>query len=214
MKVYSKTEDRLNTLSHLGGLVALSFLLVPIIYRSVTEGDKLKTLAFTMYYIGVGMMFLSSTMYHGAKNPKIRQVFRLIDHCAIPLSIAGTYTPIVLLGLKGNLAKVIFLLVWILALTSIIIHFVYFGKVKPKAIERLSIGIYLAMGWISLVLIKPIIDQLSFGFFNYILLGGLLYTVGVFFYRYDKIPYNHAIWHGFILVATFAIFAGIYIYLA
>lgn len=214
MVSYSKKEDFLNTLTHYVGLGILSLILIPLIYSFIKSGQTYKALTFTVYYLSQGLMFLASSLYHGAKDLGKRKALRVLDHCAIPICIGGTYTPIVLLGLEGRLSKVILGLVWVLALLAVIMDLYYSTRAKPLWAERLSIGTYLLMGWLSLFMVKPIVSQLGWGLFFFMLGGGLAYSLGVVFYRVKKIPYNHAIWHVFIIVANFSMLAGIIKYLA
>lgn len=214
MAGYTKKEDRINTLTHLVGLILFCILVIPVIISAIRSGDGLKTFSFIVYFLCVGSMFLTSTLYHGEKDPERRKIFRLLDHCAISLCIAGTYTPIILLGLEGAYPRLILAIVWALALLGIGIQLFYHGKERPNYIRNISLGIYLLMGWISLLMIKPIVEQLSWDFIKYILFGGIAYTIGVVFYKNKNIPYNHAIWHIFIIVGTFVMYIGIYRYLA
>lgn len=214
MVKYSKTEDSFNSLSHLGGFLILSILILPLINTYMQLGDTRRLVSFIIYYLCVGAMFLSSGLYHGTSNPRLRRVFRLIDHCAIPLCIAGTYTPIIIVGMEGSFSRLILGLVWILALVGIGIDVYYFNKDMPSRMEKIRIGSYLLMGWISLLMLKPMLETLSWDFVKYIVLGGIFYTLGIIFYKNRKIPFNHGIWHIFILVATFSMYYGIYKYLA
>ena len=209
MKKYTKSEDRLNVLTHALGLFIMSYLMLPLIIESFNQKDGLRQVSLIIYFIGVAMMFLSSSLYHGSHEIDVRKIFRLLDHSSIPICIASTYTPVILLSMEGLLPRIVFVVVWVLAIISVFIKLAYFNKKKPSYIEKISIGIFLIMGWVSLVMIKEIINQISIGFFKYLLFGGLAYTIGVLFYKLDRIPYNHAIWHVFILVGTFSIYLGI-----
>ena len=158
-------------------------------------------------------MFLSSSLYHAMTHPAARTIFRAIDHGVIYLTIAGSYTPTILIGIRSTFAMIIFVLIWILAIVGISMNIIAFTTAKEDKISKASMIIYLAMGWISLVLIYPIYKHIGLSYIWYLLLGGLFYTIGAVFYSIKKIPYNHAIWHIFILAAAFIMFYGNYLFL-
>ena len=142
------------------------------------------------------------------KNPLARTIFRAIDHGVIYLTIAGSYTPIILIGLKSSFAIIIFVIIWILALTGISMNIIAFATGKEERIKKVSMIIYMAMGWMSILLIYQIYKHIGISYIMFLVVGGLFYTVGAVFYSYKKIPYNHAIWHVFILVAAFVMLYG------
>lgn len=211
---YKKGEEITNIVSHAIGFILTLICFLPVIIPAFKEGDYLKAVAFLIYMISIALMFLSSTLYHSMRNPKARVVFRAIDHGVIYLTIAGSYTPITLLGLGSTLSKTIFIAVWILALAGIIMNIIAFTKAKEDSISKVSMLIYIIMGWLSLILFYQIYKHIGIGYLVYMLSGGIFYTVGAYFYSNKKIKYNHAIWHIFILIATFTMFYGNYVYLA
>lgn len=158
-------------------------------------------------------MFLSSSLYHAMTHPLARTIFRAIDHGVIYLTIAGSYTPIILIGLRSTFSIVIFVLIWILALIGITMNIIAFTTGKEDKINKASMIIYMVMGWISLILIYQIYKYIGICYILFLLLGGLFYTIGAIFYSIKKIPYNHAIWHIFILIASFVMFYGNYMFL-
>lgn len=211
-KRYSIKEEIANGITHgigvVFGIVALTILLV----LAILKGDVPKIVAFSIYGACIILMFLSSTLYHSLTKEKAKQVLRVFDHSSIFLFIAGTYTPIVLLTLRGYLRIGILIAIWAIALSGVGFKIFTFGKFdKYKA---LSLIIYIGMGWIAIIPIKAIISATSINFFYWILAGGLLYTLGTIFYGVKKIPYNHAIWHVFVLAASVTHFLGIVLYLA
>ncbi|MDY3006510.1 hemolysin III family protein [Anaerococcus porci] len=211
---YKKSEEITNIVSHAIGFILTLICFLPIIISAFKEEDYLKAVAFLIYMISIGLMFLSSTLYHSMTNPKLRTVFRAIDHGVIYLTIAGSYTPIILIGLRSVLSLVIFVAVWILAIAGILMNIIAFSKAKEEKISKISMIIYIIMGWLSLILFYQIIKHIGIGYLLYMILGGIFYTVGAYFYSNKKIKYNHAIWHIFILIATFTMFYGNYVYLA
>lgn len=210
---YSKSEEALNIATHILGFILSLIFFLPVVIKTYKGKDTIGFLAWLIYFIAIAIMFLSSSLYHSMKNPLARTVFRAIDHGVIYLTIAGSYTPIILIGLRSTFAIVIFVLIWILALSGIVMNIIAFTTGKEDKINRASMIIYMAMGWISLLLIYQIYKYIGMSYIIFLLLGGLFYTIGAIFYSIKKIPYNHAIWHIFILVAAFVMFYGNYKFL-
>lgn len=210
---YSKSEEALNIATHILGFILSLIFFLPVVIKTYKGKDTIGFLAWLIYFIAIAIMFLSSSLYHSMKNPLARTVFRAIDHGVIYLTIAGSYTPIILIGLRSTFAIVIFVLIWILALTGIVMNIIAFTTGKEDKINRASMTIYMAMGWISILLIYQIYKYIGMSYILFLLLGGLFYTIGAVFYSIKKIPYNHAIWHIFILVAAFVMFYGNYKFL-
>lgn len=210
---YSKSEEALNIATHILGFILSLIFFLPVVLEAYRGKDMIGFLAWLIYFIAIAIMFLSSSLYHSMKNPLARTVFRAIDHGVIYLTIAGSYTPIILIGLRSTFAIVIFVLIWILALSGIVMNIIAFTTGKEDKINRASMTIYMAMGWISLLLIYQIYKYIGMSYIIFLLLGGLFYTIGAVFYSIKKIPYNHAIWHIFILVAAFVMFYGNYKFL-
>lgn len=211
---YSKSEELLNILTHLFGFVLSLICFLPVIIKSYMEKNTTKFVAWLIYFISIEMMFLSSLLYHSITNPTARTIFRAIDHGVIYLTIAGSYAPVCLIGVNSKFSIAIFVLVWILAIAGIIMNIVAFSTHNEDKIAKPSMVIYMVMGWISLIIIYQIYRDIGLSYLMYIFLGGVFYTVGAVFYKIKKIPYNHAIWHIFILVAAFTMFYGNYLYLS
>lgn len=211
-KKYTVKEEIANGITHglgvLFGIVSLVVLLV----LSIKKGDNISIVAFSIYGACLILMYLSSTLYHSITNERAKQILRVFDHSSIFLFIAGTYTPIALLSMTGGLRIGILVAVWSIAIFGVGFKIFTFGKFDR--FKALSLILYIAMGWIAVFTIKPIIRMTSVGFFMCILGGGLLYTLGTIFYGNKKIPYHHAIWHLFVLAASVVHFIGIVVYLA
>lgn len=205
---YSKSEEMLNIATHLVGFILSLIFFLPKVVSTYQKGDRVGFLAWLIYFIAIGLMFLASSLYHSMKNPLARTIFRAIDHGVIYLTIAGSYTPIILIGLKSSFAIIIFVIIWILALTGISMNIIAFATGKEERIKKASMIIYMAMGWMSILLIYQIYKHIGISYIMFLVVGGLFYTVGAVFYSYKKIPYNHAIWHVFILVAAFVMLYG------
>jgi len=202
----------MNGITHgLGILFGIIALIVLLLSPGAKE-SLAAAISFGIYGVCIIIMFSASTLYHSFRKEKVKKVLRVFDHSSIFLFIAGTYTPVVILTLEGPTRVWILAGTWLVALAGIIFKIVTHGKFdKYKA---LSLGLYIGMGWMAIIPIKAIIGATSWGFFGFILAGGLLYTVGTIFYSIKKIPYNHAIWHLFVLAASISHFIGIELYLA
>jgi len=211
-KKYTKTEEIINGVTHgLGvifGIVALTILL----YLAVKKGNVPSIVGFSIYGVCIILMFLSSTLYHSFTIEKVKNILRVLDHSSIFLFIAGTYTPIVLLTLEGPLRVAMLVGIWAIAISGVGFKIFTFGKFDK--FKALSLIIYIGMGWIAILPLKAIIQATSINFMYWLLGGGLLYTIGTIFYGVKKIPYNHAIWHLFVLAASVTHFLGIVFYLA
>lgn len=210
-KKYTLKEEIANGITHgLGVLFGIVSLIVLLIL-SIKKESTISIVAFSIYGACLILMYLSSTLYHSITNERAKQILRVFDHSSIFLFIAGTYTPIALLTMEGYLRIGILVGIWAIAVSGVVFKIVTFNKFdKYKA---LSLAIYIGMGWLTVFTIKPIIRMTSIGFFMWVLAGGLLYSFGTIFYSNKKIPYNHAIWHLFVLAASVAHFVGILIYL-
>ncbi|WP_297687733.1 hemolysin III family protein [uncultured Anaerococcus sp.] len=210
---YSKSEEALNIATHILGFILSLIFFIPVVVGAYHGKDLLGFLAWLIYFIAIAIMFLASSLYHSMTNPTARTIFRAIDHGVIYLTIAGSYTPIILIGLRSSLSIVIFVIIWILALGGIAMNIIAFATAKEDKIKKASMIIYMAMGWISLILIYQIYKYIGMSYILFLVIGGLFYTLGAIFYSIKKIPYNHAIWHIFILVAAFVMFYGNYKFL-
>lgn len=212
---YSKNEELANTLSHgLGALLSIAalFLLLNFSVTNKTVGysisnDTLRIISFSIYGSTLLILFLASTFYHGVTNAKAKQVFKLLDHCAIYLLIAGTYTPLLLLSIQGTLGYSLMAVIWAIAIGGI------FFKVKfGHKYKKISLATYIGMGFISFTILGELYKVLPSDAVSLLAIGGLVYILGVFFYVQKKIPFNHAIWHLFVLGGASCHFFMIYWY--
>jgi hemolysin III len=153
-------------------------------------------------------MYLSSTIYHATSHPKKKKFLQVLDHCSIYVLIAGTYTPFTFITLRNNNGYFILTIVWVIAILGIAFKIIW--KDKYDLIATLG---YLAAGWVILIDIQKFYEIFPKSGFNWILVGGLLYTIGAIFYLIEKLPRNHEIWHGFVLLASFCHFQAVYFYL-
>lgn len=202
--IYSEGEERLNALSHAFGLVLAIVGLVALVLKATTVTS---CIVVTVYGLSLALMFLTSTLYHNSKELKTKAVLRRLDHIAIYLLIAGSYTPFLVLGVGTNIAFVGLAVVWGIGFLGIFFK-LYFGHKYPK----LSISTYAAMGWLALLLIYPIYMSLSTVGFILLIAGGLCYSAGIPLYLLKSRHYSHALWHFCVVAGAACHFVAIYAY--
>ena len=200
--------ERFNSISHLiGAVLALAGAVVLITFAS-SSGNTYKIVSFSIYGVTLFLLYLISTLYHSLRG-KAKQIFKLLDHQAIYLLIAGTYTPFMLVGLKGRLGWWMFTLIWGLAAIGMVLD-----ALPTKGARVVPVIIYLVMGWICIFALQPLIDALPPMSFRWLLIGGILYTSGVLFYVLDNwYPRCHGIWHLFVLAGSISHYFAILLYL-
>ena len=168
--------------------------LVILLVLGNRHGNVWHIVAYSIYGSTLIMLYLASTLYHSFPEGKGKNILRIIDHSSIFLLIAGTYTPLTLILLRGNWGWTLFVLVWGIALIGILLKIICLNKLK-----YVSTLLYLVMGWLVMLVIKPLLAVINKPSLIFLIIGGLLYTSGIFFYSSKKIKYNHAIWHLFVL---------------
>lgn len=211
-KKYSLGEEIANSITHGVGVIFSIVTLTILLVYSIWNRSTIAIIGFSIYGFCSICLYLSSTLYHSFQKDRLKKLFRLFDHSAIYLYIAGTYTPVALLAMTGYWRIGVLTAVWTIALLGILYKVYTMRKIEKQ--KFLSLALYISMGWLIVVAIKPIMNVVSRGFLIYLLAGGIIYTVGTIFYAIKKIPYNHAIWHFFVLAASVVHFFGIFIYLA
>lgn len=194
---YSKQEELANVISHSLGVVLGIIALITLLITPLQTGNLVEIIAFSVYGLSVTLLFLASTIYHATTDPKQKALFKLLDHCAIYVLIAGSYTPLMLITLNGVLGYSMLFLIWCIAIGGIAFKIKFGHKYK-----KLSLVTYLGMGFISLAILQPLYLNLSTGGLILLATGGAIYTLGVFFYVRKEIHYTHAIWHLFVLAAA------------
>lgn len=202
---YSVKEEKLNIISHGLGLI-LSIIAFPfLVLKSLAFNGFWKPTSLVIYGLSMVILYAASTFYHAAKNPKKRRKLNIFDHAAIYVLIAGSYSPFCLIGLDSKLGWYMFLFVWLFALTGIILKLFFTGK-----FDKISTALYLLMGWQVMFFIKPLMESISAENFEYLVAGGVFYSVGAILYSIKKIPFNHAIFHLFVLLGSLCHFLAIY----
>jgi hemolysin III len=199
--------ERFNSISHLvGAALALAGTVVLLVLASA-DGDVRRIVAFSVYGTTLFLLYLVSTLYHGLPGPA-KKVFRLLDHQAIYLLIAGTYTPFTLITLNGTVGWWMFGAIWGLAVLGLLID-----GFHRRGLRVVPFIIYLVMGWLALVALKPLLAALPPAGFIWLLAGGIFYTVGTLFYGLDKrYPWMHGVWHLFVLAGSICHYVAILVY--
>ncbi|PWW12800.1 PAQR family membrane homeostasis protein TrhA [Mangrovibacter plantisponsor] len=205
---YSLAEEIANSISHGIGLVFGIVGLVLLLIQAVdTRADATAITSYSLYGGSMILLFLASTLYHAIPHARIKPLLKKFDHCAIYLLIAGTYTPFLLVGLRSPLAHTLMVIIWSLALAGILFKLTIAHRFKV-----LSLVTYLAMGWLSLLVVYQLAMRIAPGGVTLLAAGGVVYSLGVIFYVCRRIPFNHAIWHGFVLGGSVCHFLAIYFY--
>ena len=201
--------ERFNGLTHLSGaLLALAGAAVLIVLGSL-KADPWRIVSFSIYGATLFFLYLSSTLYHSTRG-RAKGVLRKLDHSAIYLLIAGTYTPFTLVTLNGPWGWSLFGIVWGLALAGIVQEIWL-----AKGARALTLAIYLLMGWVAVVAAAPLIEALSWSGFAWLLAGGAIYTVGILFYLFDeRFRHFHGVWHLFVVAGSAVHYAAILLYVA
>jgi len=200
-------EALANAATHGAGLVASLFALPVLIGNASRNGDTQQLIGATIYGISLVLLFAASTTYHSFVHTNARRLLRTIDHSAIYILIAGSYTPFALGPLRGVFGYSLLAAVWTMAVAGVALKFV--KGIQGKR-PWLSIGPYVAMGWVAIIGIKPLIDNVGRTGVAWMLAGGLCYTGGVVFYAFDKrIRYGHAVWHLFVLAGSVCHFVAV-----
>ncbi|MBU1642871.1 hemolysin III family protein [bacterium] len=204
---FSIIEEIWHAISHgIGLALSIAGLAIMVSFASM-NGSAVTIVSTAIFGTTLILLYGSSTLYHAITHHDIKQRFQQFDHASIYLLIAGSYTPITLVSLGGVWGWSIFAAVWTIAIIGIFLTFVY-----PRRFETLSLFLYVIMGWIIIIAIKPLLESMESGGLWLLLAGGLSYTVGVVFYVWDKLPFNHTIWHLFVLGGSILHFFMVLLY--
>lgn len=204
---YSQLEESLNIATHGVGFLLAIVAAVLLIVKSSLTGNPWQIVSVSIYGASMMILYLASTLYHSAKKPARRKRLNVFDHASIYVLIAGTYTPFVLVTLRGPWGWSLFGVIWGAAIAGIIFKLFYTGRFSLA-----STIAYVVMGLLVLVAIKPLMENLSTGGLYWLLAGGISYIVGAVLYLQRKMPYNHVIFHVFVLMGSFSHFWAIYTY--
>jgi hemolysin III len=190
-------EELANTITHgIGLLLSVAGFIVLLIF-AILRGDASHIIACSIYGITLICLYAASTLYHAALSPRLKRGLKIFDHSAIYLLIAGTYTPFLLLNLGGAWGWSLFAVIWGLAFAGIVFKFWF-----VDLFQHISTAVYLAMGWLVVIAAKPVLAQVPAVTVLWIAAGGILYSSGVVFYVWKRLPYSHAVWHVFVLAGS------------
>ena len=203
---YSNTEEWLNSITHGLGVVLGIIALVMMLDKGWQILNKTQLTGVSIYGGCFILLFLCSTLYHAIALPRCKRLLKTLDHCAIYLLIAGTYTPLMLISLANSQVEWVLIAIWSLALSGVLFKCFFVHRFK-----LFSLGLYLIMGWLCMAILPQLVASLSSQGFWLLLAGGLCYSAGVPFYAIKRIPYNHAIWHLFVLAGAVCHFLCVYL---
>ena len=202
--------ERFNGYTHLAGAILALTGAAVLVTLGALKGDPWRIASFAIYGATLFMLYLISTLYHSVRGARAKAVLRKLDHCSIYLLIAGTYTPFMLVTLRGGWGWSILGAVWGLAIAGIVQELCF-----ARGARLVSLAIYLVMGWLALVAIVPLLEALEWTGMLWVAAGGLVYTIGIVFYLYDeRVPHFHGIWHLFVLGGSATHYAAILAFVA
>lgn len=202
-----RKEELINSITHGAGLALSVAGLVVLVTLAALKGTAWHIVGCSVYGTTLVLLYSASTLYHSMRSPRLKRFFRIIDHSSIYLLIAGTYTPFTLVNLRGGWGWTLFGLVWGLAALGILFKIFFVGRF-PIA----STAVYLLMGWLVVIAIKPLLTLVPSGGLLWLLAGGLAYSAGVVFFAWEKMPYNHAVWHVFVLTGSICHYFAVLFY--
>ncbi len=207
MNEYSPKEEKLNIISHAIGFLLSIVALFLLVVHATEFGDVRHIVSVSIFGGSLIVLYAASTLYHSAKIHELRRKLKIIDHSAIYVLIAGTYTPFTLITLNGTNGWVIFCVSWGMGLIGIALKLFFTGKYK-----LISTLLYVLMGWMIVFAINPLIDNLPLDGLYWLIAGGVSYTIGAVLYSIKKIKFNHAIFHVFVLIGSFCHFYSVFFY--
>ncbi len=190
-------EDHANTLTHLLGVVASALGGGALVTWAALHGDPWKIVGVSGFVATLVLLYTASTIYHAVSKPTVKARLKVLDHGAIYLLIAGTYTPFMIGDLRGGWGWSLFGVIWALAVMGIVFKVFYAGRLRA-----LSTAVYVAMGWLVVVAIGPMMHHLNVRTLAWLLAGGVAYTAGTPFYHWKRVRFSHAIWHAFVLLGS------------
>jgi len=207
MQRFSFAEEIAHAITHgIGLLLSIAALVILVVFASL-RGDAWHVVSASIFGTTLILLYAASTAYHALPSSRAKGVMRLVDHAAIYLLIAGTYTPFMLVNLRGGWGWSLFGVVWGLAALGVV-----FETVAKQRFRILSLVLYVGLGWLAAIAVKPLLNTVDTGGLILMALGGLAYTGGIIFYRWRALPYHHAVWHVFVLVGSACHFFAILFY--
>lgn len=202
---YLPLEEWLNWTTHGVAAVMSVVAMVVLVVMASANADVWQIVSFSVYGASMTLLFLASALYHAARRPGPRKLFKLLDHCAIFLLIAGTYTPFLLVNMRGPTGWTLFGVIWGLAIAGITLKLVFGNRFHVARVL-----VYLLMGWLVVLASGELAASVNAPGLWLVIAGGITYTLGVVFYLIQRIPFNHAIWHLFVIGGSTCHFFAIY----
>jgi len=204
---YPPFEEKINVVSHGIGIIMSIIASIFLIIKGVENNNAINLFGYIVYGVSLILLYSASTIYHNSKTESVRRKLNVFDHASIYVLIAGTYTPYSLITLNGTTGWIVFGIIWSLAISGVILKLFFIGKYNI-----LSTSMYVIMGWLMIIAIKPMAENLSKEGLIWLLVGGISYTIGAVLYSIKKIKFNHAIFHVFVLIGSMCHFISIYFY--
>lgn len=204
-KIPEFSEETANIITHGFGLLLFMILVPVLISKGVMKLNYAGVFGLIIFSFSLVMVYASSTAYHVASEPKIKFTWQVIDHISIYFLIAGTYTPFILMFMQNKVGYSFLAFLWIMVLVGMVYKTFFFGR-----FPLLSVFYYLIMGWMALLIIKPLIAGMGYTAFYWLIGGGVFYTLGVIFYLWEKLPYNHAMWHVFVIAGSLGHYLSVF----
>ncbi len=207
-KYPSLGEEIANSITHgIGAALSVAALVLLVVFAAL-RGDAWRIVGFSIFGTSLFVLYLTSTLYHSFTNLKVKRFFRVLDHSVIFILIAGSYTPITLTVLRGPWGWTLFGLIWGLAIFGIVMKIAFFDR-----FNALSLILYILMGWLVVIALKPLLSVAPSGLLIWMGIGGVSYMLGIIFYAWERLPFNHAIWHLFVLGGSISHFFGMLLHL-
>ncbi len=205
--VETPAEETASSITHaVGGLLASSALTSMLMF-SLLAHDTRRVVAVSIYGSSMLLMYVASTCYHIVRSRTVKRALRILDHASIYLLIAGTYTPIAMVSMRNAWGMGLLVTVWILAVAGVVLKLFFVDR-----FEILSVSIYILMGWMVLIAARPLFAAVPTGGIIWLFAGGIAYTGGVLFYLWDRLPFNHAVWHVFVIAGSACHFFAVWLY--
>ena len=209
VRPFTLGEEIFHSITHgIGSGLSIAGLTLLVVLAAL-NGDVYQIVGFSIFGVSLVVLYLSSTLYHGLQHPKAKRIFKVFDHSSIYLLIAGSYTPFLLVALRGTAGWILLVVVWAIALLGITLKVLFIDR-----FQIFSVISYLLMGWLCVFVFREMLLSIPIGGIIWLAAGGILYTVGVIFYAMQKIPYMHAIWHFFVLGGSICHYFAVLLFLA
>ena len=200
-------EELANSITHGIGLMLSVAGLITLLALAVLRGATWHIVGCGVFGVSLVALYAASTLYHSSWSPRVKHILKIVDHAAIYLLIAGTYTPFTLVNLRGPWGWTLLGVIWALCLFGVL-----FKVFHVDRFPVMSTAVYVLMGWLGVVAIKPLIEYVPLGGLVWLLAGGILYTAGVLFFAWKRVPFNHAIWHLFVMGGSICHYVAVLLY--